>query len=82
MNFANADMVGHTGIYEAIIRALEAVDQCVKEVAETAIASNYSIIITADHGNADCVINDDGSANTAHTTNLSPAFYMIKIFTN
>jgi 2,3-bisphosphoglycerate-independent phosphoglycerate mutase len=74
LNFANADMVGHTGVYSAIISALESVDQCVREVAETAIRSGYTVIITADHGNADIVINEDGSANTAHSTNPVPCF--------
>lgn len=78
MNFANADMVGHTGIYTSIISALEAVDSCVKEVTETAIASGYSVIITADHGNADFVINEDGSPNTAHSTNPVPCFLFDK----
>jgi 2,3-bisphosphoglycerate-independent phosphoglycerate mutase len=78
LNFANADMVGHTGVWDAIIQALEAVDKCVKEVAETAIASDYSVIITADHGNADYALNDDGSANTAHSTNPVPCFLFDK----
>jgi 2,3-bisphosphoglycerate-independent phosphoglycerate mutase len=74
LNFANADMVGHTGIYNAILKALEAVDTCVKEVAETAVKSKYSVIITADHGNADYVVNPDGTPNTAHSTNPVPCF--------
>ena len=74
LNFANADMVGHTGIYSAILEALETVDKCVKEVTEAAIANGYSIMITADHGNADCAINPDGSPNTAHTCNPVPCF--------
>jgi 2,3-bisphosphoglycerate-independent phosphoglycerate mutase len=74
LNFANADMVGHTGIYEAIREALETVDNCVKEVTEAAIANGYSVMITADHGNADCAINPDGSQNTAHTLNPVPCF--------
>ena len=72
LNFANADMVGHTGIYEAITAALEAVDSCVKEVVETAIENNYSIMIIADHGNADFAVNNDGSPNTAHSLNPVP----------
>jgi 2,3-bisphosphoglycerate-independent phosphoglycerate mutase len=78
LNFANADMVGHTGIYSAILEALETVDKCVKEVAESAIENGYSIFITADHGNADCAINPDGSPNTAHTCNPVPCFLIDK----
>lgn len=74
LNFANADMVGHTGIYPAILRALAAVDQCAREVAETAIKAGYSVIITADHGNADYALNEDGSPNTAHSMNVVPCF--------
>jgi 2,3-bisphosphoglycerate-independent phosphoglycerate mutase len=72
LNFANADMVGHTGIYEAIKEAVETVDSCVKEVTETAVANGYTVLITADHGNADFAFNEDGSPNTAHTTNPVP----------
>jgi 2,3-bisphosphoglycerate-independent phosphoglycerate mutase len=72
LNFANGDMVGHTGIMEAAIKACEAVDQCVKEVVETALANNYTTIIIADHGNCETMINPDGSPNTAHTTNPVP----------
>ena len=74
LNFANADMVGHTGFYEAIKEAVETVDKCVKEVSEAAMANDYSIMITADHGNADFVINADGTPNTAHTCNPVPCF--------
>ncbi|MBM6498773.1 2,3-bisphosphoglycerate-independent phosphoglycerate mutase [Flavobacterium macrobrachii] len=72
LNFANGDMVGHTGIMEAAIKACEAVDVCVKEVVETALANNYTTIIIADHGNCETMINPDGSPNTAHTTNPVP----------
>ncbi len=72
LNFANADMVGHTGIYEAIKKAVETVDECVKEVTETAVDNGYTVLITADHGNADFAFNEDGSPNTAHTTNPVP----------
>lgn len=72
LNFANADMVGHTGVYASVIKAVETVDQCVKKVVEAGIASGYTFLITADHGNADCMINTNGSPNTAHTTNLVP----------
>ncbi len=78
LNFANADMVGHTGIYPAILEALETVDACVKEVTEAAIAKKYSVMITADHGNADFAINPDGTPNTAHTCNPVPCFLIDK----
>jgi len=81
LNFANADMVGHTGIYEAIQEALKTVDACVKAVTEAAVAKGYSVLITADHGNADCAINPDGSPNTAHTTNPVPCFLIDKSYT-
>jgi 2,3-bisphosphoglycerate-independent phosphoglycerate mutase len=72
LNFANCDMVGHTGIYEAITKAIETVDFCVGEVVETARANGYEVMIIADHGNADYAINDDGSMNTAHSLNPVP----------
>ena len=72
LNFANGDMVGHTGIMEAAIKACEAVDACVKEVVETALGNGYTTIIIADHGNCETMINPDGSPNTAHTTNPVP----------
>jgi 2,3-bisphosphoglycerate-independent phosphoglycerate mutase len=72
LNFANPDMVGHTGDFEAVIKAIETVDECLKAVVETAKAHEYAIIIIADHGNADMMINEDGSPNTAHTTNPVP----------
>jgi len=78
LNFANADMVGHTGVYPAIIEALETVDKCVKEVAETAVTHHYSVMIIADHGNADYAINPDGTPNTAHSTNPVPCFLLDK----
>lgn len=74
LNFANADMVGHTGIYPAILKALAAVDQCANEVTQAALNAGYSVIITADHGNADHVLNADGSPNTAHSMNPVPCF--------
>jgi len=73
LNFANGDMVGHTGIYEAILKAVKAVDECVKDVIETAKANNYDALIIADHGNADYTINEDGSPNTAHSLNPVPS---------
>ena len=78
LNFANADMVGHTGVWSAVIKAVETVDTCVKKVAEAALALDYSILLTADHGNADYEINEDGTPNTAHTTNLVPLFLLDK----
>jgi 2,3-bisphosphoglycerate-independent phosphoglycerate mutase len=72
LNFANGDMVGHTGIMEAAIKACEAVDICVKNVIETGLANGYSTILIADHGNCETMINPDGSPNTAHTTNPVP----------
>jgi len=72
LNFANTDMVGHTGVFSAVIKAAETADACTKVVVETGLANGYSFIIIADHGNADYMINDDGSPNTAHTTNLVP----------
>jgi 2,3-bisphosphoglycerate-independent phosphoglycerate mutase len=72
LNFANPDMVGHTGVFEAAVKAVETVDQCAHDVVEAALGSGYACIIIADHGNADMMINPDGSPNTAHTTNLVP----------
>jgi 2,3-bisphosphoglycerate-independent phosphoglycerate mutase len=72
LNFANTDMVGHTGVFSAVVKAAETADACTKAVVETGLAHGYSFIILADHGNADYMINDDGSPNTAHTTNLVP----------
>ncbi|HAN19661.1 MAG: phosphoglycerate mutase (2,3-diphosphoglycerate-independent) [Bacteroidetes bacterium GWC2_33_15] len=72
LNFANGDMVGHTGVYSAITKAVETVDKCVNEVVETAKTNGYEAIIIADHGNADYAINDDGSENTAHSLNPVP----------
>ena len=76
VNFANGDMVGHTGIYNAIAKAVWAVDNCVKEVIEAAKANDYEAIIIADHGNADNAINPDGSPNTAHSLNPVPFIYV------
>jgi 2,3-bisphosphoglycerate-independent phosphoglycerate mutase len=72
LNFANGDMVGHTGIYSAIEKAVKAVDQCVGEVVEAAKANGYTVVIIADHGNADNAVNLDGSPNTAHSLNPVP----------
>ncbi|MDA3882543.1 MAG: 2,3-bisphosphoglycerate-independent phosphoglycerate mutase [Bacteroidales bacterium] len=73
LNFANGDMVGHTGIYEAIQKAVQTVDSCVEKVVTAAQKQDYDILIIADHGNAEFAVNNDGSANTAHTTNLVPS---------
>ena len=81
LNFANPDMVGHTGVYEAIVRAIETTDAYLKQVAETAIELGYSLIVIADHGNADCAVNEDGSPNTAHTTNPVPVWIVDKEIT-
>jgi 2,3-bisphosphoglycerate-independent phosphoglycerate mutase len=72
LNFANTDMVGHTGVFEAAVKATEAVDSCVNLVVNTALKNGYTTIIIADHGNSDVMINPDGSPNTAHTTNPVP----------
>lgn len=72
LNFANADMVGHTGDFDAAVKACEAVDECANSVITTALANDYTIIVIADHGNSDMMINEDGTPNTAHTTNLVP----------
>ena len=72
LNFANGDMVGHTGVYPAILKAVEAVDTCVSEVVETAKKNDYTVMIIADHGNADYAKNPDGSPNTAHSMNEVP----------
>jgi 2,3-bisphosphoglycerate-independent phosphoglycerate mutase len=72
LNFANADMVGHTGVWEAVIKAVETVDACTEKVVTAALKNNYTIFLTADHGNADYMINADGTPNTAHTVNLVP----------
>ena len=76
VNFANGDMVGHTGIYEAIEKAVEAVDICLKETIEAAKANGYETIVIADHGNADYALNDDGSPNTEHSLNPVPFVYI------
>ena len=76
VNFANGDMVGHTGVYHAIAKAVWAIDNCVKEVIEAAKANDYEAIIIADHGNADHAINEDGTPNTAHSLNPVPFIYV------
>ena len=74
LNYANADMVGHTGVWTAVIKAVETVDKCVERVITSGLESGYTIFLTADHGNADYMINEDGTPNTAHTLNLVPFF--------
>lgn len=76
LNYANTDMVGHTGDFNAAKKAAETVDDCLKTLTETALAHDYEIIIIADHGNSDYMVNADGSPNTAHTTNPVPCFFM------
>ena len=76
VNYANGDMVGHTGIYEAIEKAVKAVDECVKDTVEAAKEADYEVIIIADHGNADNAINPDGTPNTAHSLNPVPCIYV------
>jgi len=78
LNYANADMVGHTGIWEAAIKAVETVDKCVSEVVTTGLENGYTTFLTADHGNSDYMINEDGSPNTAHTMNPVPFFIVDK----
>lgn len=78
LNFANTDMVGHTGVFSAVVKAAETADACCQAVVEAGIANGYSFIILADHGNADYMINDDGTPNTAHTTNLVPCIVIDK----
>lgn len=78
LNFANTDMVGHTGVFTAAIIAAQTVDHCVAEVVNEALKNDYTILLTADHGNADMMVNPDGSPNTAHTKNLVPLFLISK----
>ena len=78
LNFANTDMVGHTGVFEAVVKAAEKVDKCTQAIVETGVGAGYSFIIIADHGNAEFMINDDGTPNTAHTTNLVPCILIDK----
>jgi 2,3-bisphosphoglycerate-independent phosphoglycerate mutase len=78
LNYANADMVGHTGVWEAAIKAVETVDRCVERVVTAALQHGYTVFLTADHGNADYMINEDGTPNTAHTLNPVPFFIIDK----
>lgn len=78
LNYANADMVGHTGVFAAAIKAVETVDKCVERIVTTGLNNGYTIFLTADHGNSDYMINEDGSPNTAHTLNPVPFFIIDK----
>jgi 2,3-bisphosphoglycerate-independent phosphoglycerate mutase len=78
LNFANTDMVGHTGVWEAVVKAAETVDRCVERVVGAALDSGYTVFLTADHGNADFMVNEDGSPNTAHSMNPVPFFIIDK----
>ncbi|HXD78957.1 MAG TPA: 2,3-bisphosphoglycerate-independent phosphoglycerate mutase [Puia sp.] len=80
LNYANADMVGHTGVWKAAIKAAETVDKCVERVVNAALAAGYTVFLTADHGNADFMINADGTPNTAHTMNPVPLFIIDKVW--
>jgi len=80
LNFANADMVGHTGSWPAVTKAVETVDSCVARIVPAALAHNYAVFLTADHGNADYMINEDGTPNTAHTLNPVPFFIISNDF--
>ncbi|KAA5536632.1 2,3-bisphosphoglycerate-independent phosphoglycerate mutase [Taibaiella lutea] len=76
LNFANTDMVGHTGVWEAAVKAAETVDHCVSRIVPLALEKGYGIFLTADHGNSDYIVNEDGTPNTAHTLNLVPLFFI------
>jgi len=78
LNFANPDMVGHTGVFEAVVKAVETADKCAETVVKTGLTNGYSFILLADHGNSEFMINGDGSVNTAHTTNLVPCILIDK----
>ena len=78
LNYANTDMVGHTGVFSAVVKAAETVDVCIQKVVTTALKHGYTIFLTADHGNADYMINDDGSPNTQHSLNLVPCILIDK----
>jgi len=74
LNFANPDMVGHTGVFDAVVKAVEVVDECTRKIVKTGLENDYSFLIIADHGNSDYMINEDGTPNTAHSTNPVPCF--------
>ena len=76
LNFANTDMVGHTGVYKAILQAAECVDHCLSKLVPFLLENEYHILVTADHGNSDFAINEDGTPNTAHSMNPVPFIYV------
>lgn len=76
LNYANADMVGHTGVFEAAKKAAETVDNCMQQLVSAALAADYDILVIADHGNSDFMVNEDGSPNTAHSKNPVPCIYV------
>jgi 2,3-bisphosphoglycerate-independent phosphoglycerate mutase len=76
LNYANADMVGHTGVFEAAVKAAETVDNCLSKLVPKLVSLGYGIIILADHGNSDCLVNPDGTPNTAHTVNPVPCILL------
>jgi 2,3-bisphosphoglycerate-independent phosphoglycerate mutase len=78
LNFANPDMLGHTGVYDAIVKAVEKVDHCLKSVVEIGLELGYEFLVIADHGNADFALNEDGSPNTAHSLNPVPVILVTK----
>ena len=80
LNFANTDMVGHTGVWNAVVKAAETVNACVEKIIPLALQKDYVIFLTADHGNSDYMINEDGTPNTAHTMNPVPFFIISKDF--
>ena len=80
LNFANTDMVGHTGVFDAAVKAAETVDTCLAQLVPKALEAGYGIIIIADHGNSDTMVNPDGSPHTAHTTNMVPVFFVSDAF--
>jgi 2,3-bisphosphoglycerate-independent phosphoglycerate mutase len=80
LNFANTDMVGHTGVWDAVIKAAETVNACVEKIIPLALQKDYSVFLTADHGNSDYMINEDGTPNTAHTMNPVPFFIISDTF--
>ena len=74
LNFANPDMVGHTGVFDAVVKAVETTDACLKKVKDAALSQGYAVVVIADHGNADLARNPDGTPHTAHTTNPVPVW--------
>src|SRR6185437_9444069 len=78
LNYANPDMVGHSGVFSAVVSALETIDDCMKRVIEACLKNDYDAIVIADHGNSEFLVNPDGSPNTAHTTNPVPVIYVSK----